>query len=129
MQFKEKPSQEKLQLKDDLYNGIMQTLDKSMVGDHIDGDLYTLFKVAGMWVTSLVLGSDKRRYERIVRLKHLEFLPSRQDRQRVFLLLPSTKTRSVANLERQLFFFLKKNISFFCCTCELHDFLKFEWRL
>jgi len=97
VQFKVKPSQEKLQLTDDLFNGIMKTVDRTNVGDRIDGDLYTIFKVAGMRVTSLVLGSDKRRFERIVRLKHVEFLPSRQDRQRVFLLLPSTKTRSAAN--------------------------------
>ena len=92
------PKQIKIQITDDLFAAVVLSLSPSNPIDRIDRDLYTVLKIAGTRVSSLVLGADKRRFDRIVRLKHVVFLPSSRNRQRVFMLLPVTKTRSAADL-------------------------------
>ena len=46
-----------------------------------------------MRVSSLVLGTDKRRHQRIVKIKNVKFLPATGTPKAAFLLPPSTKTR------------------------------------
>jgi hypothetical protein len=91
------PKQIKIQITDDLFAAVVLSLSPSNPIDRVDRDLYTVLKIAGTRVSSLVLGADKRRFDRIVRLKHVVFLPSSRNRQRVFMLLPVTKTRSAAD--------------------------------
>jgi hypothetical protein len=112
--FLEKPEKLKIQITDEIFSAVMSSLDASSELDAIDADLYTVFKIAGTRVSSLVLGSDNRKWKRVVRMKHVTFLPDEATRHRAFLLLPATKTR---HEYRPVGMILKKNPDEQASTC------------
>jgi len=92
--FAESVTTPKLNIGDRLFNEMhRRTCAKQGRDAAVDRNLLELFKISGVRVSSLVLGTDKRRHQRIVRIKNVKFLPATGTPKAAFLLLPSTKTR------------------------------------
>lgn len=85
--------QPKIMLSDELFIAIWEVLSDEDESEFVDKNILMVYKIAGFRAASLALGSDRRRWARVVRIKHVKFLPSRADPQRAFVLLPQTKTR------------------------------------
>jgi hypothetical protein len=76
----------------DLFLAIWTALSDDIPDEKVQRTLYLVYWLTGFRAATLVLGSDKRKWKRIVRMRHLTFIPNRRAPVRVLILLPCTKT-------------------------------------
>jgi hypothetical protein len=82
----------KLAIKTSLFKAMWEKLDASDPCERVDTNVLMTYNIGGFRVGTPVLGSSKRRYKQIVRMKHVCFLPSLEAPTWCFVMCPSSKT-------------------------------------